>query len=183
MEMVRSLEGGHPGFLAFQNPGELSSAFDAQLRVGAREVAFDGLERHVQLVGDLAIRPTAAGEPYDAQLARRQRLDAGAPRTSRPGPGCLELFARASREWTGTTAGREVERFDKRLACGRTLAVPAQRRSQLRQGVPPLEHSWRAPENSHGLRKELERGAAPLGKSCGAQGDSKRSRRAERSDV
>src|SRR5262245_48291030 len=92
------LAGGHPGFFGCEHPGGFAAASDCELVVGAREVTLDCLERHVQLVGDLAVGTAVCGEPHDAQLGGRQCLETGAPRASRPGAGGLQLFAGASRE-------------------------------------------------------------------------------------
>src|SRR5262245_8198489 len=55
--------------------GQLATGRDAGLPVGVPEVPLDGLERDVELVGDLAVRASLSGEARDPQLARRERLD------------------------------------------------------------------------------------------------------------
>ena len=104
-----SLEGRHPRFFRIEHAVELLAAGDAELAVGAGEVAFDGLDRHVQLLGDLTIRASVAGQPDDAQLARRQRLDADAPVAARTRTGDAQLFAGAGRERLGAAARGAVE--------------------------------------------------------------------------
>src|SRR5262245_19284372 len=91
----RSLEGRHPRLFLAQRGGELRPPLDPERPVGPREMALDGLDRHVERVGDLAVGAALGGEPSDAQLARRERLDAGAPYAAGPCAGRVELGARA----------------------------------------------------------------------------------------
>src|SRR5262252_5581651 len=79
-----SRRGGHPGFFFSKPCGQLAAAGDLELGVRAGQVAFDGLQRHVELASDLAVRAPARSEPRDAQLARREREDAAAPLAARP---------------------------------------------------------------------------------------------------
>src|SRR5262249_43019654 len=51
----RSLQGSHPGLFSSKQRGELTPPLDAKRGVGPRPVALDGLERYVQLLGNLAV--------------------------------------------------------------------------------------------------------------------------------
>src|SRR5215470_5540548 len=104
-----ALEGRHPRFFGIEHPVELLAAGDAELAVGAGEVAFDGLDRHVQLLRDLTIRASRPGQPDDAQLAWRQRLDADAPVAARARTGDTELLASAGRQGPCAAARSAVE--------------------------------------------------------------------------
>src|SRR6266545_134570 len=141
--MGPSLEGWHPGLFSFEDLGQLAAAFDPELGVRTREVTLDGLERHIQLVGDLAVRVALGRQPYDAQLAGSERFHTDAPLASRAGAGGLELLARAGGQRPGAAAGGEVERLGERLARGSALASPTQRRPELGQRVGALEHCRR----------------------------------------
>src|SRR5918911_4826143 len=79
-----SLEGGHPGLLTAQPLCQLTATSELQLVVDAGEVTLDGLERHVEGLGDLAVRAALGGEARHAQLAGRERFDPCAPRAARP---------------------------------------------------------------------------------------------------
>src|SRR5262249_18201011 len=70
-----ALEGRHPRFFWLEHAVELLAAGYAELPVGAGEVALDGLDRQVELLGDLTVRAPVVGQTDDAQLARCQRLD------------------------------------------------------------------------------------------------------------
>ena len=94
-------------------------------------MAFDGLERHVQLVGDLAVGTALGHQPHHAELARGQRFQAAAPDTSGAGAGGPELITCAGGERASATAGGEVERLGERFACSGAPAVPAQRCPEL----------------------------------------------------
>src|SRR5690242_10281125 len=49
----RALSRGDPGLFCLECPRQLGSACDAELCVGPGEVAFDGLDRDVEGLGDL----------------------------------------------------------------------------------------------------------------------------------
>src|SRR5690348_9461850 len=89
----RSLEGWHPGLFSLEHPWELRATFDPELRVRAGEVTLHGLERHEELLGDLAVGAALGREMNDPQLAWREGLHAGAPLAPRAGAGRLELLA------------------------------------------------------------------------------------------
>src|SRR5262249_60717433 len=101
---------------------ELGAAGDAELPVGAGEVALDGLDRQVELLGDLTVRAPVLGQTDDAQLARCQRLDADAPVAARTRTGDAQLFAGAGHERAGAPARRPVETSCQHPACLRPLA-------------------------------------------------------------
>src|SRR5262245_34108507 len=64
------LEGRHPCFIRIEHALKLLTARDAEFAIGAGEMAFDGLDGHVKLLGDLAVRVSVSGQSDDAQLAR-----------------------------------------------------------------------------------------------------------------
>src|SRR5262245_8240371 len=134
-----SLEGGHPGLSRAEGVGELGPAADPELAVGAGEVTLDGLEGHVQLLGDLAIRAALGRQPRDAELARGERLGPGPPRAPRTGAGGVELLPRAPGERPGAAARGQVERVGERLARIGAPAGATQPRAPLGQRVRPLE--------------------------------------------
>src|SRR5262245_8337316 len=90
-----SLQGAHPGLFAGERRGQLAAALDRELAVDAGEVALDRLQRHVQLVGDLPVRAPVGCEPRDAELARRERLDAAPELAPRSRAGRVQLLAHA----------------------------------------------------------------------------------------
>jgi hypothetical protein len=63
-----SLEGWHPGFFSVEEFRQLVAPLDAELGVRTGEVALDGFERHVQLVGDFSVGPARGRQLYDTQL-------------------------------------------------------------------------------------------------------------------
>src|SRR5262252_802689 len=124
---IASLEGRHPCLFFAERRGQLAPTGDLELGVGAREMALDRLERDVELVGDLAICAAFGRQPRDAKLARRQRLDALAPRTSRSRADGVQFLAYASGQWRRSTARGEVERLAEEIARLGALAGPAKR--------------------------------------------------------
>src|SRR4051794_2335602 len=54
--------------------GQLRASGDVEFAVGAAEVHLDGLDRQVQLCGDLAVAEARGGAPGDAQLRRGERV-------------------------------------------------------------------------------------------------------------
>ena len=104
-----ALEGRHPCFCGIEHAVELLAGGDAELAVGAGEVAFDRLDRHVQLLGDLTVRASRSGQLDDAQLARRQRLDADAPVAARTRTSDTQLLAGTGRQGPGAAARGAVE--------------------------------------------------------------------------
>jgi hypothetical protein len=88
-------------------------------------MTFNRLERHVQLVRDLPVRPAVGRKPRDPQLARSKRVDAGTPLAARAGTGRLELLAGASSQSASAAAGRELQRLGERLTPSGALAGAA----------------------------------------------------------
>src|SRR5262249_31812254 len=71
-----SLEGSHPWISRTKHAVELFAAGDAQLRVGAGEVAFDRLDREIEFLSDLTVAAAVPGKPHGAEFARCQRFQA-----------------------------------------------------------------------------------------------------------
>ena len=70
---------------------------DLELAVRVREVDLDRLRRHVELLGDLAVRHAARGEIGYPLLGRRQRADAADRLAPRPRPvACNSVRARSA---------------------------------------------------------------------------------------
>src|SRR4029079_1301519 len=101
--------GWSPWSFLVQQVSQLGATVDLQLDVRPSEVAFDSLERHVQLLSDLAIGVSLSRHAGHAGLASRQRFQAGPPLTTRTRSGCVELVAHACDQWPGAAAGRQVE--------------------------------------------------------------------------
>jgi hypothetical protein len=64
-----SLGGTYPGFWAIEEFRQLVAPLNAELRICTGEVTLDGLERHIELVGDFAVGPTLSRQLHDAQLS------------------------------------------------------------------------------------------------------------------
>src|SRR6476661_4433964 len=95
--------------------GQLAAALDPELGVRACQVALDGLEGDVELTGDLAVGSAFGGKPGDPQLAGGQRLDTGAPRSSRAGACRLQLVAGPGGQRPGAAARGELQRLGERI--------------------------------------------------------------------
>src|SRR5262249_44733773 len=150
-----SLEGYHPGLFFLERLDKLASSCDPELAVRAREMTLDGLERDVKLVSDLTIRPPLGSKPCDAQLARRQCLDAATklaprPRTRRP-----ELVSCPGDERSRAAPGGKVESLGERLPSRGPLSGPAQRSSKLRQRSRELERGRRLSKHAHRFAEQL----------------------------
>src|SRR5262245_58586598 len=91
--LTRSLEGSHPWISRTEDAVELFAAGDAQLRVGAREVAFDRLDREIELLSDLTVAAPVPGKPHGAEFARRQRFQADSPIAAGTRAGDMQLFS------------------------------------------------------------------------------------------
>src|SRR5918993_1967882 len=64
------------GRCLLQRGRQLAARADAELAVRVAEVHLDRLRRHVEDLGDLAVRLAGGGQVDDAALARGERLDA-----------------------------------------------------------------------------------------------------------
>jgi hypothetical protein len=60
-----SLEGWHPGFFSGEEFRQLLAPLDAELGVGTGEVALDGFESDVELVGDFPVGATLCRQLCD----------------------------------------------------------------------------------------------------------------------
>ena len=170
-------------FSSLEGLGEPAPALDPELGVDACEVALDGLERHVELVRDLAVGAALGREPGDAELAGGQRFHARAPRASRAGAGRLELVARPGRQRSGAAAGGEVERLGEGVACGGAFAAAAQGRAERGKGVGALEQRGRAIERGHRLAQQPKARVASARQPGDAQRNPQRARRPEHTHV
>jgi len=139
----------------------------------------DGLERDVELVGDLAVGAALGREAHDAQLAGGQRLHAGAPFAARAGAGCAQLLACAGAQRPRAAAGGELERLGERFARLHALSGAAQCRPKLRERPRSLQQRRRPPKADHGFGQQLEAAPAAVRESGDAQRDPQRARRAK----
>ena len=120
------------------------------------ELGLDGLHRHEEGLGDLAVRQPASGEAGDAQLGRRQRVAAGLGEPARARAARGQLLAGAPGERGGAAADGDVECLAQRLAGVAAGALAAQARTQVAERVPVLE-----PRLAAGQRRRPRRGTAP----------------------
>src|SRR5262245_46829199 len=132
--------------------GQLATGRDAELSVGAPEVPLDGLERDVELVGDLAVRASLSGEARDPQLARGERLDPPPQVAPWPRAEGVQLLPGTDRHRPRAGPCRQVQCLQERRRRGGPRARAAERRAELEQRAGPLEdrggrleHGGRAP--------------------------------------
>ena len=162
---------------------QLGAALDPELGVGAREVALDGLERHIQLSGDFSVGPALGRELRDAELAGGQGFHAGAPRAPRARSGSLELAPRPGGQRPGAAAGGELKRPGKRVPGRRALTGPPQGRPKFRERVGALEQRWRVIKHGDRFPQQCKPFLPALCQPGGPQGDPERTRRAEHPHV
>ena len=111
----------------------------SSLRKLCPEMPLDGLDRHDELVGDLAVREAARGQQGHLALALGERVDAGDGRAPRAGAGGLGFVLRARHERVRAAALCEVEAEAQRLAGVAATSGAAQGRAELDEPARPLE--------------------------------------------
>ena len=92
-------------------------------------MTLDRLQRHIKLMGDLAVGAPLRGKPRHVQFPRAQCFQPGAPLTSRAGAEGLQFFSYVGCQRTGAASGREVESLGERFARGGAVTLSSQHSS------------------------------------------------------
>ena len=95
---------------------QLRAPADVELAVRTPEMDLDGLERHEQRLGDLAVAQAPGGQLRDATFGGRERLHAGERDPLRPGAGDHELLVDALLQPDRPAAVGQLASFSQRLA-------------------------------------------------------------------
>src|SRR5919109_186421 len=95
------------------------------------KVPFDGLERHEELLRDLAVRQSLRSEIGDPLFAWRQRLEAVQDLLTRPRSKCGEFDSRPFCQCRCAALARNRTRAKKWLACSGPFASVPKRRPEI----------------------------------------------------
>ncbi len=114
----------------------------------------DGLDAHVELLGDLGGRAPLSREPHDAQLAGGQGIGARLDDPPRPRPRRMQLLVGAGHEPLRAATVRQLHPRRQLLACLGSPMAAAQRGARLDERSRVLEACRRAGEKRH---RELPR--------------------------
>src|SRR4051794_37367067 len=147
LPLERSLRmSGDQSTLRGERSAQLPPRADAELSVRVAQLVFDRAHAQEERLGDLAVGAPVGGHARDAQLARRERLDARDRPAARARAARLELVVRALGQRGRAAAVREVEAPAQRVAGGGALARAPQRGAEVDERPGPLERGGGAPE-------------------------------------
>ena len=155
-----SLE-GHTLVFSLEHPAQLLAPTDTELRIDAREMSLDGLQRDIELVCDLAIRASLECESRDSQLPGSKRLHTCAPNSPGPGAGRAELLARFRRKRASRRTGQRdlaprraarAPRHAHRHAAARPRTRSANEPARAAPGTPEGRSPIQTAARAHPLR-------------------------------